>query len=76
MDNQNQQIQRETKLAKTLFLITGASLLTWLPFQLMNMLSFVVVRLLPDGIWRIIKLLQFSNSLVNVYHLPFQNSRI
>ena len=72
MDNQNQQIQRETKLAKTLFLITGASLLTWLPFQLINMLSFVVVRLLPVGILRIIKLLQFSNSLVNVIIYPFR----
>ena len=74
MDNQNQQIQRETKLAKTLFLITGASLLTWLPFQIINIvISFgfgfgIGLR----GIILIIKLLQFSNSLVNVIIYPFR----
>ena len=31
-------IIRETKLANTLFLITGASVFTWLPFQIFNML--------------------------------------
>ena len=72
MDNQNQQIQRETKLAKTLFLITGASLLTWLPFQIFNMLRFFHVRILPFGILIVIKLLQFSNSLVNVIIYPFR----
>ena len=73
MDNQNQQIQRETKLAKTLFLITGTSLLTWLPFQIMNtLLSSKLGIFAPFGIWQIIKLLQFSNSLVNVIIYPFR----
>ena len=36
MNNHNQQIQGETKLAKTLFVIMGASLLTWLPFQMIT----------------------------------------
>ena len=33
--NQNH-IKREVKLAKTLALITGTSLFTWLPFQILN----------------------------------------
>ena len=69
MDNQNQQIQREKKLAKTLFLITGASLLTWLPFQIIHILGSSIIG--PFGV-RIIKLLQFSNSLVNVIIYPFR----
>lgn len=77
MDNQNQQIQRETKLAKTLFLITGASLLTWLPFQIITIIAIYFgfgfgISLL--GIICIIKLLQFSNSLVNVIIYPFRIS--
>ena len=69
MDNQNQQIQREKTLAKTLVLITGASLLTWLPFQIINILGSSTVGLI--GV-RIIKLLQFSNSIVNVIIYPFR----
>ena len=74
MDNRNQQIQRETKLAKALFLITGTSLLTWLPFEIVNMWPFLVVRIHPFGILYIIKLLQYSNSLVNVIIYPFRIS--
>ena len=69
MENRNQQIQRETKLVKTLFLITGASLLTWLPFQIVNILE--TYRIAFFGTY-IIKLLQFSNSLVNVIIYPFR----
>ena len=72
MDNQNQQIQRETKLAKTLLLITGASLLTWLPFQIINVLPLLALRFHLFGGIVIIKLLQFSNSLVNVIIYPFR----
>ena len=60
------------KLAKTLFLITGASLLTRFPFQIVNMLPFLRVRIPPFGILFVIKLLQFSNSLVNVIIYPFR----
>ena len=74
MDDQNHLMQRETKLAKTLFLITGASLLTWLPFQIVNMWPYLFVRIHPFGIFYIIKLLQFSNSLVNVIIYPFRIS--
>ena len=75
--NRNQQIQGETKLAKTLFLIMGASLLTWLPFQIITIItswSFLFSGSNLSGIMRIIKLLQFSNSLVNVIIYPFRIS--
>lgn len=71
MDNRNQQVQRETNLAKTLFLITGASLLTWLPFQIVMIWPSLISSL---EIIYIIKLLQFSNSLVNVIIYPFRIS--
>lgn len=71
MDNRNQQVQRETNLAKTLFLITGASLLTWLPFQIVTIWPSLISSL---EILYIIKLLQFSNSLVNVIIYPFRIS--
>lgn len=76
MDNQNQQIERETKLTKTMFLIIGASLLTWLPFQVLNLLIyFQSIRIKPFAIiMYIIKLLQFSNSLVNVIIYPLRIS--
>ena len=73
MDNQNQRIQRETKLAKTLFLITGASLSTWLPFQIIIIWPSLGRKIDPFGIWYI-KLLQFSNSLVNVIIYPLRIS--
>ena len=37
----NHRAARESKLANTLFLVTGASLLTWTPFQMINNLSFI-----------------------------------
>ena len=76
MFNQNH-VRRETRLAKTLFLITGTSLLTWLPFQILNLLFLLI------PIWNfpyigvtvfVIKSLQFSNSLVNVIIYPFRIS--
>jgi len=39
MGNRNH-VVRETRLAKTLFIITAASLLTWLPFQILNVLLY------------------------------------
>ena len=68
-------IKREVKLAKTLALITGTSLFTWLPFQILNILfelkvtqNFHVFQLTLF----IIKTLQFSNSFVNVIIYPFR----
>ena len=72
--NQNH-IKREVKLAKTLALITGTSLFTWLPFQIINILfqlkvtqNFHLIELTTF----IIKFLQFSNSFVNVIIYPFR----
>ena len=74
MDNRNH-VVREKRLAKTLFIITAASLLTWLPFQILNLL---VIRGELGGFphinmtVNIIKFLQFSNSLVNAIIYPFR----
>ena len=72
MGNQNH-VVRETRLAKTLFIITAASLLTWLPFQIHGLLVyFCGIEIGPY--FYFIKLLQFSNSLVNVIIYPFRIS--
>ena len=74
MGNRNH-VVRETRLAKTLFIITAASLLTWLPFQiLVLLLGFDVIGHPPTATICIIKVLQFSNSLVNVIIYPFRIS--
>ena len=68
-------IKREVKLAKTLALITGTSLFTWLPFQILNILFELKVtenfHLFQLTLF-IIKTLQFSNSFVNVIIYPFR----
>ena len=68
-------IKREVKLAKTLALITGTSLFTWLPFQILNILFDLKVtenfHLFQLTLF-IIKTLQFSNSFVNVIIYPFR----
>ena len=76
MGNQNH-VERETRLAKTLFIITGGSILTWLPFQILNLLlyfgatgNFPHINITAH----IIKFLQNSNSLVNVIIYPFRIS--
>ncbi|XP_078363664.1 adenosine receptor A3-like [Oculina patagonica] len=76
MGNQNH-VAREARLAKTLFMITGASLLSWLPFQILNLLvNFGATRhfLYLNLTVNIIKILQFSNSLVNVIIYPLRIS--
>ena len=72
--NQNN-IIREVKLANTLFLITGASVFTWLPFQILNLLVYLqiaanVSHMLPTVL--IIRVLQYSNSFVNVIIYPLR----
>ena len=68
-------IKREVKLAKTLALLTGTSLFTWLPFQILNTLDELNVtgkfHLFQLTLF-IIKFLQFSNSFVNVIIYPFR----
>ena len=68
-------VVRETRLAKTLLIITAASLLTWLPFQILSLLA---IRGELEGFpninitVNIVKFLQFSNSLVNAIIYPFR----
>ena len=72
MGNRNH-VVREKRLAKTLFIIIAASLLTWLPFQILSLLIYFGV-ILPyfNATLFIITFLQFSNSLVNVTIYPFR----
>lgn len=65
---------RDKKLAKTLFLITGAFIITWFPFHVINIITFFC---LPCQRWpylmiHIMKLLQFSNSFINVIIYPLR----
>ena len=68
-------IKREVKLAKTLAFITGTSLFTWLPFQILNILFGLKVsenfHLFQLTIF-VTKILQFSNSFVNVIIYPLR----
>ena len=72
MGIQNHRAARESKLANTLFLVTGASLLTWTPFQVFNnLLSFDRLRISLTLLY-LSRILQFSNSLVNVVIYPLR----
>ena len=76
MGNRNH-VVRETALAKTLLIITAASLFSWLPFQIWNLLvNRHELEYFPhiNMTFYIIKFLQFSNSLVNVIIYPFRIS--
>ena len=64
----------DKKLAKTLFLITGAFIITWFPFHVINIIIFFC---LPCQSWpylmiHIMKVLQFSNSFINVIVYPLR----
>ena len=69
--NQNN-IIREVKLANTLFLITGASVFTWLPFQILNLLVYLQIAANFSHMLPIIRVLQYSNSFVNVIIYPLR----
>ncbi|XP_022782921.1 trace amine-associated receptor 7b-like [Stylophora pistillata] len=68
----NHRAARESKLANTLLLITGASLFTWTPFQISQILLVFEGFRIPHILIYLIKLLQFSNSLVNVLIYPLR----
>ena len=68
----NRRAARESKLANTLFLVTGASLLTWTPFQMINYLSYIAGLQVSWTLLYLSKILQFSNSLVNVVIYPLR----
>ena len=74
MVNHNHVI-REVKLANTLFIITGAFLLTWLPFQILNLSASLHMNAsIPHMqlMTLIVKALQYSNSFVNVIIYPLR----
>ena len=68
------QLQKR-RLAKTVQLITGVFLITWLPFQI----SLVVINLclscreVSPVVWHVIKLLQYGNSAVKVVIYPLRD---
>ena len=57
----------ETRFSKTVFLITGTFLVTWMPFQILVIVFILCFpcRAIPVSVVFVIKLLQFSNSIVN-----------
>ena len=59
--------RREARLSKTLFLITGTFVLTWLPFQVVVVLvnTCVPCRKMHIVVVYVIKLLQYINSFIN-----------
>lgn len=67
---------RDEKLAKTLFLITGAFIITWFPFHIINIVIFFCspCKNWPHLIAHIMKVLQFSNSFINVIVYPLRIS--
>ena len=68
------QAGRDEKLTKTLFFVTGAFVLTWLPFQIINIaLPFCLLcQRWPVFVFHVMKLLQFSNSFINVLIYPLR----
>ena len=61
------QARIEGKLSRTLFLITALFVLTWLPFQILNIVHFTCQQCgsFPGIAVFLIKLLQYSNSFIN-----------
>ena len=66
---------RDLKLAKTVALITGAFLVTWLPFQILFLVFNLCISChnVPPLIIYLIKLLQYGNSVLNIVIYPVRN---
>lgn len=71
--------EHDKRLAKTLFLVTGVFVLTWLPFQsLLYVVHFCLACPLPSqNVVNFIKLLQYCNSFMNtvIYSLRMPEFR-
>ncbi|XP_068723032.1 adenosine receptor A2a-like [Montipora capricornis] len=65
---------RDFKLAKTVALITGVFLVTWLPFQIFLLIINLCIscRELSPVLGTIFKLLQYGNSVVNILIYSFR----
>ena len=72
-------VEQEKKMAKTLAILTGMFLISWLPFHFLNMVLFLCVPCRNKCLHLVyaIKLLHFSNSLVNpvIYSFRFPEVR-
>ena len=68
---------QEGRFSRTIFLVTAASFITWMPFMYLIIVAWVSPALTPWSVYFIIKLLQFSNSFVNflIYIVRFPSYR-
>ncbi|XP_044162883.1 somatostatin receptor type 2-like [Acropora millepora] len=68
---------QEARFSRTIFLVTAASFITWMPFLYFNIAARVWSVPAPWSAIFIIKLLQYSNSFINfvIYILRFPNFR-
>lgn len=62
------------KLTKTVVLITAAFVLTWLPFQVLNLVLNLCIscKVYPVVVY-VTKLLQYGNSVINIVIYPFRD---
>ena len=68
---------QEARFSKTIFLVTAASYITWMPFLSYIIASRVTLIPTPRSAYFFFKLLQYSNSFVNfvIYILRFPSYR-
>ena len=66
--------RQDTRFSKTVFLITGTFFLTWMPFQVLMIVLFkcFLCRDVSVAVVFLIKLLQFSNSVINFFIYCFR----
>lgn len=74
LPNDVQANDQDKKLAKTLFIISGAFIITWFPHEIINIVFIFCTscEMWPSVVFHIMKLLQFSNSFINVIVYPLR----
>ena len=68
------QAHQDDCLTKTLLIVSGSFVVTWLPFHIMNIITSFCTPCQgwPFVVFHLMKLLQFGNSFVNVVIYPFR----
>ncbi|XP_074634045.1 melatonin receptor type 1B-like [Acropora palmata] len=69
---------QEGRFSRIIFLVTVASFVTWMPFQLCTIVkSLALDTFIPSSVFLSVRFLQFSNSFVNfvIYFLRFPSYR-
>ena len=69
---------QEARFSRTIFIVTAASFVTWMPFQLYTIVMVLSPStFIPASVHRLVVLVQFSNSFVNVvvYFFRFPSYR-